>query len=79
MTKFPKDASKRKVIKTFKGLGFRTVRVGKHISMLRENPDGSKTPLTMPNHTKIKGSTLRTICRQAGIVRKDFLEIYKES
>ncbi len=41
--------------------------------MVRENPDGSRTPLTMPNHTKIKGSTLRAICRQAGIERNIFL------
>ena len=40
--------------------------------MLRENPDGSKTPLTMPNHRKIKGSTLRTICNQSGITREEF-------
>jgi hypothetical protein len=29
--------------------------------MIRENPEGSNTPLTMPNNEKIKGSTLRTI------------------
>ena len=34
--------------------------------MVRENPDGARTPLTMPNHSRIKGSTLRTICTQAG-------------
>ncbi len=44
--------------------------------MQRENPDGSKTPLTMPNHPYIKASTLRTICSQAGISRKDFLTAY---
>lgn len=75
--KFPTDAPERKVIKTFEILGFRVVRTGNHISMLRENPDGSKTPLTMPNHERIKGSTLRTICRQAGISREEFLKIYE--
>jgi len=77
--KFPKDAPKRKVIKSLKRLGFRTVRVGSHISMVRENPDGSRTPLTMPNHERIKGATLRTICRQAGISREEFLKIYEEA
>ncbi len=77
--KFPRDAPKRKVIKTFEILGFRIVRVGNHISMVRENPDGSKTPLTMPNHERIKGSTSRTICRQAGISREEFLKIYEEA
>ena len=75
--KFPRDAPKQKVIKTFERLGFRIVRMGNHISMVRENIDGSRTPLTMSNHNKIKGSTLRTICRQSGIPRNEFLEIYK--
>jgi predicted RNA binding protein YcfA (HicA-like mRNA interferase family) len=77
MTKFPTDAPKRKVIKTFESLGFRVIREGNHISMLRENPDGTKTSLTMPNHRRIKGSTLRTICTQAGIPRDDFLAAYR--
>ena len=69
--KFPRDAPRRKVIKTLESLGFRIVRMGEHISMVRENPDGTKTPLTLPNHERIKGSTLRVICRQAGIKRED--------
>jgi hypothetical protein len=46
--------------------------------MLRENPDGTRTPLTMPNHRRIKGSTLRTVLTQAGISRDDFLDIYQK-
>lgn len=78
MTKFPRDAPQRKVIKTFERLGFKIVRLGNHISMVRENTDGSNTPLTMPNHNKIKGSTLRTVCRQARIPRDEFLKIYEK-
>jgi predicted RNA binding protein YcfA (HicA-like mRNA interferase family) len=79
MSKFPIDAPKRNVVKTFEILGFRMVREREHISMERENPDGSKTPLTMPNHSKIKASTLRTICTQAGISRDDFIKAYKKT
>ncbi|HNR65395.1 MAG TPA: type II toxin-antitoxin system HicA family toxin [Atribacterota bacterium] len=76
--KFPKDAPKQKVIKTLESLGFTIVRIGTHISMIRENPEGTKIPLTMPNHDTIKGSTLRVICRQSGIKRNDFLEKYQK-
>jgi predicted RNA binding protein YcfA (HicA-like mRNA interferase family) len=79
MEKFPVDAPKRKVVKTLELLGFKLVKEREHVSMLRENPDGSKTPLTMPNHLKIKGSTLRTICTQAGISRSDFLKAYNQA
>jgi predicted RNA binding protein YcfA (HicA-like mRNA interferase family) len=77
--KFPKDVSKNRVIKTLEKLGFNTVRSGNHISMIRVNPDKTNTPLTMPNHERIKGSTLRTICNQANISREDFLKFFKES
>ena len=74
--KFPRDASKQRVIKTFEALGFRVVKIGNHIAMLRENSDGTRTPLTMPNHDTIKGSTLRTICTQTGVSRDTFLDAY---
>jgi predicted RNA binding protein YcfA (HicA-like mRNA interferase family) len=79
MPKFPVDASKRNVLKTLEILGFRLVREKEHISMERTNPDGSKTPLTMPNHPTIKSSTLRTICTQAGISRDAFIKAYEKA
>ena len=79
MPKFPVDAPLRKVLGALESLGFRLVREGNHIAMVRENPDGTRTPLTMPNHRRIKGSTLRTILRQSGISRDEFLEAYEDA
>jgi len=74
--KFPVDASKAKTVKTLELPGFQIVREGNHVSMRRINSDGSITPLTIPNHEKIKSSTLRTICTQGKITREDFLRAF---
>jgi len=79
MPKFPVDAPKQKVIKALEILGFRLIREKEHVSMERKNPDGTVTPLTMPNHPKIKSSTLRTICTQSGISRDEFLKAYEKT
>jgi len=79
MPKFPVDTPKQRVIKALEILGFRMIREREHISMERINLDGTKTPLTMPNHSRIKTSTLRTICTQAGITRDEFLKAYEKT
>jgi predicted RNA binding protein YcfA (HicA-like mRNA interferase family) len=79
MPKFPVDAPKARVVRTLERLGFRLVREHEHVSMIRTGADGTKTPLTMPNHARLKSSTLRTICTQAGISREDFLAAYERS
>ncbi len=78
MPKFLIDAPIEQVIKAFERLGFELVRTGNHVAMVRENPDGSRTPLTIPNHRRVKGSTLRTILTQASVSRDDFLDAYED-
>lgn len=79
MAKFPVDAPKRRVVRALESLGYQLVREAEHIAMVRENPDGTRTPLTMPNHRLIKHSTLRAICSQSGISRDEFLNAYDRS
>jgi len=72
-SRFPVDVPVDDVIRALEHLGFQVVRTGNHIALLRENEDGTRTPMTIPNHRRIKGSTLRTILTQAGIRRDAFL------
>lgn len=48
MAKFPVDAPKAQVLRALESLGFRIVREREHIAMVRENADGTRTPLTLP-------------------------------
>jgi predicted RNA binding protein YcfA (HicA-like mRNA interferase family) len=79
MGKFPVDAPKSRVIKALEMLGFQILREREHVSMVRQNHDGTRTPMTLPNHPNIKASTLSTICSQAGIIREEFLHAYAKT
>ena len=47
--------------------------------MVREESDGVRAPLTLPNHRVSKGSTLRAILRQSRIGRDEFREAYNKA
>ncbi len=74
MGKFSVNAPKRRVIRALE-----LMKEQEHIAMIRINPDGTKIPLTIPNHLRIKSSTLRTICTQARIPRDEFIEAYEKT
>ena len=76
--KFPVDAPQRRVLAAMAILGFHLVRPGNHLALARKNPDGRITPMTLPNHPTIKGSTLRAICTQSGISREEFLNAFHQ-
>lgn len=72
--RWPRDVPFPDVLSAFERLGFVVVRTGSHLHLSRIDEDGRVWPLTLPNHRRLKGSTLRVACRQAGIDRRAFLE-----
>jgi hypothetical protein len=76
VAKLPVDASLDRVFAALSELGSRVVRQGNHVALARENPDGTRSTMTLPGHRALKSSTLRAELMQAGIPREDFLREY---
>lgn len=68
--------SGQKLIKIFVYLGYKIDhQTGSHIILRRE--DTPYRRLTIPNHKVISRGTLRVIIKQAGLTRKEFIDLVK--
>jgi len=77
MTKLP-VLSGREVIKILKKAGWTPARQkGSHIILVKHTPEGKKG-VVVPNHREVDVGTLSEIIRQAGLTRKEFLELVKK-
>ena len=77
MAKFPVDPRKDRVLKALAKLGFEVIREHSHIVLERRNPDGSKTPMTIPNHLNVRSGTLRAALNQSHVDRQSFLDVFE--
>ena len=76
MSKLPAAISGKEVVKALNKLGYDVDhQIGSHI-ILRMNKYPYRR-LTIPNHKTIAKGTLRSIIRQAGLTRDEFLDLIK--
>jgi predicted RNA binding protein YcfA (HicA-like mRNA interferase family) len=67
--------SGEEAIKAFEKLGYVMIRqTGSHVRMKHQS-DGSKTPLTIPNHKVIGKGLLRKLLRDAEITVEEFYNL----
>lgn len=64
------DIKQKDAIKAFESFGFQVVKNAEHIKM--KNSAG--VSLSIPNHKRIKGSTLSNVCRNGGIDKQAFFK-----
>jgi hypothetical protein len=76
MPKFPIDAPRAKVLRAFGRLGFKIVRDREHVALVRQNPDGTRTTMTIPGHDFYNSGTLHQALAGCGISSKKFCDAY---
>jgi len=70
--------SGRKLIKILKKIGFKEVRQkGSHIFLEKDDIEGERKGLVVPNHKELDKGTLIEIIRQAGLKRNEFFKLLK--
>jgi len=76
MPKFPVDAPRRKVLRALERLGFEIVRDREHTALIRRNPDGTVTTLTLPGDEVLNSGTLHRALTGCGISSATFIAAY---
>jgi predicted RNA binding protein YcfA (HicA-like mRNA interferase family) len=61
--------SGREVVRAFEKFGWRVVRPGTHIILVKE---GSRATLSVPDHKEVARGTLRSLIRSAGLTLEEF-------
>ena len=64
------DTKQKVALKAFQKFGFEIVQGGNREHIKLRNPQGKM--ISLPNHARLKGSTLQRICRDAQIDRNKF-------
>lgn len=62
------DTKQNDVLKALKFFGFEVVKTAQHIKLRNE----AGVTVSVPNHRRVKGSTLSAICKDGGIDKKAF-------
>jgi hypothetical protein len=72
-----RDIPKADALRALKQLGYLLDREQEHLALVKVNANGRQV-MILPNHKRIKLSTLLTACHRAGIARQSLLDALKD-